>query len=258
MAVLGAAAGFRDVREWYTRIAILSDQVCLIEDVEAHHPLGTGFLVGPAIVLTAAHVVDQRRAHLASLMARFDFITSTETGELNPGNRIALAPVPVLASSPPNDLDLALFKLAEPIGNRSAHEDDFLRGWVDLASANLDPVPGTAIAIFQHPEGGPLKVAMSTNSVVRYEESLKRILYRTDTAPGSSGGPCFDIDWRFVAMHTGHAFRFGNFNMGVPVTLMIDWLRSKGHGQIVDQKASSPNEKRHSCKRRADRGKLRT
>src|SRR5262245_46975967 len=168
MAVLGATAGFRDVREWYTRIAILSDQVCLIEDVQDHSPRGTAFLVGPDIVLTAAHVVDPQ---VPSLMARFDFITSTETGELNPGNRYALASVPILASSAPDDLDLALVKLAEPIGNRSAHDDQFLRGWVDLASANLDPVPGTAIAIFQHSEGGPLKVAMSTNSVIRYEES---------------------------------------------------------------------------------------
>ena len=56
MAVLGAAAGFRDVREWYTRIAILSDQVCLIEDIE-RRPVGTAFLVGRDIVLTAAHVI---------------------------------------------------------------------------------------------------------------------------------------------------------------------------------------------------------
>jgi V8-like Glu-specific endopeptidase len=236
MAVLGAAAGFRDVREWYTRIAILSDQVCLIEDVQAGRPRGTAFLVGRDLVLTAAHVVDARYAPFTSLMARFDFIMSTESGELSPGNRYALASAPMLASSPPDDLDLALIKLADPIGERSAHEDQFLRGWVDLASANLEPVPGTAIAIFQHPEGGPLKVAMSTNSVVRYEESLKRLLYRTDTAPGSSGGPCFDIDWRFVAMHTAHAFQLGNFNMGVPVKMIIDWLRSNGHGQIVDQK----------------------
>jgi V8-like Glu-specific endopeptidase len=235
-AVLGATAGFRDVREWYTRIAILSDQVCLIEDVQASVPLGTGFLVGPDLVLTAAHVVAPRGAPLPSLMARFDFIASTETGELNPGNNYALAPEPILASSSPDDLDLALVKLAEPIGEKSAHDDQFLRGWVALANANLDPVPGTAIAIFQHPEGAPLKVAMSTNSVVRYEESLKRILYRTDTAPGSSGGPCFDIDWRFVAMHTGRASRFGNFNVGVPATLIFDWLRSNGHGEIIDQK----------------------
>jgi len=236
MAVLGSAAGFRDVREWYTRIAILSDQVCLIEDVQFGRPLGTAFLVGPDLILTAAHVVDGHNAPLPSLMARFDFIASTETGEVSPGRKYALAPAPMLVNSPPGDLDLALVRLAEPIGERSVHDDQFLRGWVDLASSNVDPIPGTAIAIFQHPEGGPLKVAMSTNSVVKYEESLKRILYRTDTGPGSSGGPCFDIDWRFVAMHTGHAFKFGNFNMGVPVKLIVDWLRSNGHGGIFDQK----------------------
>ena len=116
MAVLGAAAGFRDVREWYTRIAILSDQVCLIEDIEARRPVGTAFPVGRDIVLTAAHNVIDVRVALPSLVARFDFITSTETGELNPGNRYALASAPVLASSSPDDLDLALVKLAEPIG----------------------------------------------------------------------------------------------------------------------------------------------
>jgi hypothetical protein len=77
---------------------------------------------------------------------------------------------------------------------------------------------------------------MSTNSVVRYEERLKRILYRTDTSPGASGGPCFDIDWRFAAMHTGFAYQLGNYNMGVPANLIVDWLRSRGHGGIIDRK----------------------
>ena len=235
MAVLGAAAGFRDVREWYTRVAILSRQVCLIEDVEIGQPVGTAFLVGPDTILTAWHVVDPRRVTLPSLRARFDFIASAETGELNEGKKFELAPEPIVASSPTEDLDLALVRLAQPIGERSAYNDGYLRGWVSLTGANL-PVPGTAIAIFQHPEGGPLKLAMSTNSVVRYEERLKRILYRTDTSPGASGGPCFDIDWRFAAMHTGFAYQLGNFNMGVPANLIVDWLRSHGHGEIIDRK----------------------
>ena len=230
MAVLGGAAGFRDVREWYTRIAILSDQVCLIED-DKGRPLGTAFLVAPDVILTCAHVV--RSGPLPSLKARFDFIASTETGKLSQGNKFSLAPEPMLASSPVDDLDVALLRLAEPIGDRSANDDKSSRGWVNLGSANTELTPGTAIAIFQHPEGGPLKVAMSTNSLVRYEERLKRILYRTDTSPGSSGGPCFDIDWRFVGMHVGHAFQIGNFNMGVPANLIVDWLRANGHGDIV-------------------------
>jgi V8-like Glu-specific endopeptidase len=233
MAVLGGAAGFRDVREWYTRIAILADQVCLIEDANGR-PRGTAFLVAPDVILTAAHVVDEKFGPLSSVNARFDFIASTETGNLSQGNKVSLAPAPMLASSPVPELDLALVRLAEPIGERSANDDKSSRGWVGLGSANTELTPGTAIAIFQHPEGGPLKVAMSTNSLVKYEERLRRILYRTDTSPGSSGGPCFDIDWRFVGMHTGHAFQIGNFNMGVPSNLIIEWLQSKGYGNIVD------------------------
>ncbi len=234
MAVLGAAAGFRDVREWYTRVAILSRQVCLIEDEAG--PLGTAFLVGPDAVLTATHVIDPRRLTFSSLRARFDFIADPDTGKLDKGKGFDLAPKPIVASSPTDDLDLALVRLADPIGERSVFNDGYLRGWVALAGANLDPVPGTAIAIFQHPEGGPLKVAMSTNSVVRYEEHLRRILYRTDTSPGASGAPCFDIDWRLIAMHTGFAYELGNFNMGVPVNLIVDWLRSNGHAEIIDRK----------------------
>ena len=56
MAVLGQHRMFRDVREWYTRLATLEQQVCLIEDTE-NKPLGTGFLVGHDLVLTAAHVL---------------------------------------------------------------------------------------------------------------------------------------------------------------------------------------------------------
>lgn len=232
MAVLGAAAGFRDVREWYTRIAILSDQVCLIEHDDGR-PRGTAFLVGSDLLLTAAHVVVDKPD---KLVARFDFIVSTETGMVSQGNRYALAPSPIVSLNDQGDLDVALLRLSEPAGEKSPPGEKYVRGWVDLSGNIAIPSPGTAIAIFQHPEGGPLKVALSTNAVVRYDEQIKRILYRTDTSPGASGGPCFDIDWRFVAMHIGHAFHLGNYNMGVPAALIVDWLRREGNGAFLSKK----------------------
>ena len=56
---------------------------------------------------------------------------------------------------------------------------------------------------------GAARSERATNSVVRIDEKRRRLLYRTDTVPGASGAPCFDIDWRFVAMHLAHSYEQG-------------------------------------------------
>jgi len=46
MAVIGSYSTFRDVRAWYSRLAVLERQICRIELLDVQ-PLGTGFLVAP-------------------------------------------------------------------------------------------------------------------------------------------------------------------------------------------------------------------
>src|SRR6516162_5810975 len=202
MAVLGFGGSFRDVREWYTRIAVLERRVCLMQ-ARSGQPMSTAFLVAPDVIMTTSHTMGLAPPSpdwAADYTARFGFAISPFTGTVIEGTQHEIARNDWLVSySPVRDLDVALIRLAEKVGETET--DGTQRGWVDLCEANHQPLPGTAVAIMQHPEGGPLKIAMSTDAVIRLDPNLQRLFYRTDTLPGASGAPCFDIDWRFLAMH---------------------------------------------------------
>jgi len=171
----------------------------------------------------------------ADYTARFGFAISPFTGTVIEGTQHEIARNDWLVSySPVRDLDVALIRLAEKVGETET--DGTQRGWVDLCEANHQPLPGTAVAIMQHPEGGPLKIAMSTDAVIRLDPNLQRLFYRTDTLPGASGAPCFDIDWRFLAMHRGHSFEHGNYNEGIPIAAIADWLQKIGLWDLVSIK----------------------
>ncbi len=47
--------------------------------------------------------------------------------------------------------------------------------------------------------------------------------------PGASGGPCFDIDWRLLALHQGSALEHENLNYGLGFGAIRDWLIKVGH-----------------------------
>jgi Putative DNA-binding domain/Trypsin-like peptidase domain len=95
---------------------------------------------------------------------------------------------------------------------------------VDLNDAVTEPTNGSSLAIMQHPEGGPLKLSLNTESILGFDSHTGRLMYRTDTQPGSSGAPCFDFDWQFVALHEGRDVRGGNHNFGIPFRMIRRWL----------------------------------
>ncbi|MBK8565874.1 MAG: trypsin-like serine protease [Saprospiraceae bacterium] len=75
------------------KIAKLEQQVCRIEfDTARGRKTGTGFLVGPNLVLTNYHVVEELAidsSHVDNVKLRFDFKTTDEQGTsrtINKGN----------------------------------------------------------------------------------------------------------------------------------------------------------------------------
>ena len=224
---------FRDVRAWYSRLAVLDRQICRIESLDGR-PLGTGFLVAGDLVLTAQHVITQgRQEPQRDFLVRFDYLASPLTGEVAEGRVVSVAEGPwLLGHSPPfgepptESVDTALFRLAEPMG---AHPGDGagVRGWVDLNDGVSEPPIGSSLAIMQHPEGGPLKLSLNTEAVLGFDGLTGRLMHRTDTQPGSSGAPCFDFDWQFVALHEGRDVRGGNHNFGIPFRMIRRWLEQR-------------------------------
>ena len=112
----------------------------------------------------------------------------------------------------------------EPVGGVQADMNAPKRGWIAVPSEAHDFLSRPAMTIAQHPEGAPLKLALDTNAVigVNAKTNPTRVRYRTNTEPGSSGSPCFDINWGLVALHHSgdpkHAPTYKpQYNAGIPV-----------------------------------------
>ncbi len=226
---------------WREREASVSGQVCRI-DVGAM-PKGTGFLVGPDLVLTNYHVLTSVIAGPdapGGVQCVFDF-KKLRDGTVNQGRAVKLAGDWLVDKSPPskaesedrpddvlptpNELDFALIRLAEPFGSAPVTiAAAGPRGWVKLPSIQ-PPLPnGTPIIIVQHPNSEPISLALDTNAVQGLNDNGTRVRYATNTDSGSSGSPCFDFDWSLVALHHMGDPNWRNpaYNEGVPIGLIAD------------------------------------
>ena len=61
---------------------------------------------------------------------------------------------------------------------------------------------------------------MDLNAIQQTNANGTRIRYATNTLPGSSGSPCFTLDWIPVALHHYGDPSFGGakYNQGVPLS----------------------------------------
>jgi hypothetical protein len=97
-------------------------------------------------------------------------------------------------------LDCAVLRLARPIGAEAFESGGGrMRGWVKLPAAATAVGSGDAIAILQHPAGGPQ--GMDKGSFFDIDGSHTRLWYTTEAAAGSSGSPCFDAEATIVGFH---------------------------------------------------------
>lgn len=185
---------------------VAAQAVCRIE-IPRGKPVGTGFLVGPDLLLTNQHVVHSDD-EAASACARFDYWADWQ-GVASQGRTFACEPK-LLASSPPEQLDYSLLRLTDtPLREFMAGDE-----WKDLPALELlrrrrhrgflllSPRKVTGderVNIIQHPLGTPLKAVLTQNRVAAVTGS--RLQYVADTDEGSSGSPVFDQSWSVVALH---------------------------------------------------------
>jgi V8-like Glu-specific endopeptidase len=195
--------------------------VCRIE-VGTTGKRGTGFLVGAKnFVLTNYHVVegggsDQTSDNAKSAVLRFGRITLDDGREAE-GRTFKTDPKdPVPCSSPTEDLDFALVRVEEGI---------FEAETLSTAPCSLEaPAEKAGLHLLQHPRGDAMKIAFSNNGVTGTFDG-RLLQYVTKSAVGSSGAPCFDDDWRVVALH--HAQRskmFGIVREGILLQPIYDQI----------------------------------
>jgi len=162
---------------------------------------GTGFLVGPRLLMTNAHVLGNA-GEASQAEAEFGYEHDID-GVLNVPVQFNLRPHEIFFSDP--ELDVT-FVAISPLSDGGVPIERF--GWLPLL-----PLPGKVIdkewvTIIQHPGGGPKQISIRSSRIVSLPKKAIPnvnldffIHYLTDTEPGSSGSPVVNDQWQVIALH---------------------------------------------------------
>lgn len=208
---------------YFMRGLVAAKSVCrIILRNEARRQIGlaSGFLISPRLVLTNHHVFSEADAASRAL-AQFEYALDINGVEKR-GPSFRFRPDLFFHADP--GLDLALVAVsgpAEDANDADARLEDYgaLRLNPELGKINV----GEYITIAQHPSGLPKQIAMRENQLLSIEANF--LVYKSDTAQGSSGSPLFNDTWQVVGLHSA----------GVPrKNAKGDWLTKDGSVATAD------------------------
>jgi S1-C subfamily serine protease len=242
-----ARSPFVNLQEFIARLSAVGSRMCRIE-VDGGTTMGTGWLVGPDLVLTNYHVIEEVHQTVVkpdAVACRFDFaadtVDTTNTGKPGDGG----APIGTLASDwllahspysevditgggdPKDDeLDYAVLRLSKPLGEE-AMATGRPRHWLELTSNPPAVGKGDILLVSQHARGRPLELTFG--QVLGFNGNATRIRHDANAEQGSSGSPCFTIALNPVGLHhasgPGKKFRY---NQCIPIRRVIDHLMEQG------------------------------
>ena len=220
--------------------------------------MGTGFLVGPDVVLTAYHTLvehidngAQRDPSPGRLCAIFDYyegdplqsIDALPAGTMSvafadrwllesrqdmPKDGLFLEPDADQKVLLPERLDFALVRLAKPIGKQTRRlAGGVRRSWLKLSNAVQALAQDDRIIIPQHPNGYPQRIDFGrfSQADTALDSSSTRLRYSTETDKGTSGAPCFDQNFKVVGMHNA-AFEPDGINVSKNQAVRIERILS--------------------------------
>lgn len=229
------------------KLGQIEGRICRIEYVnsDGKQIYGTGFLIGPDLLLTNYHVMEEvinNHVSSESVKCRFDYKELAD-GTILSGNIVKLSEQNWLVDysnyseldltdtlnplPEENELDYALLSLQDGIGDKpignNPEPNAAKRGWIDLSDIDYPFETDSGIIIVQHPEGEPLKLTIDTQSLILVNDNKTRVRYRTNTEKGSSGSPCFNMNLDIVALHHSgdpnfEQFHHPTYNQGIPIS----------------------------------------
>jgi hypothetical protein len=246
---------YLDVELFRSRLGEVEAQVCRIEIPTPRGTIyGTGFLLGPDVIMTNHHVMDSvisGKVAPTTVICRFDYkrlstatISEGSTFGLaadwlvdqSPPSAVDLKPEPKPGTPNPDELDYALVRLADAAGDKpvgpTPDPNAPKRGWIKAAAgATLEPK--APLLIMQHPDSAPLKLALDMTGVIGANANRTRVTYTVNTEGGSSGAPCFTPDWQLAALHHSGDPNFDPdhkpaYNEGIPLDAILGLLTTRG------------------------------
>ena len=82
--------------------------------------------------------------------------------------------------------------------------------------------PKDEINVLQHPQGNVMQVSLSASGLVQQDVNRGRVWYVNRTQGGSSGSPCFNGDWKMIALHHASMSRgFGSIREGILLSSIL-------------------------------------
>jgi V8-like Glu-specific endopeptidase len=146
---------------------------------------GTGFVTTGNKLITNNHVLPSAEVARSSIL-QFNY------QQMADGSNAALDEMRLLPDS--------FFRTSDHDDwTAVAIEGDAPSRWGSLKLTQMPVQVGDHVNIIQHPGGGPKQISLFANVVMFVGGG--RIQYLTDTLPGSSGSPVFDVEWNVIALH---------------------------------------------------------
>jgi hypothetical protein len=209
------------------------------------HVTGTGWIIGPNMLLTNHHVIAARFP--GELDASATDMLNQARGTIawfgyNSWNAVHVdyRCKDILQSS--EKLDYALLLMED----NSISGDVPFSNWGRLSIVSVQPLfeKGSRLNIIQHPRGEEKRFAIRSNFYVgkiSISEQPARIQYLTDTEPGASGSPIFNDNWQVIGMHhaairvpetqyKGEVIKYNN--QGVEITAILSDLEENIRSRI--------------------------
>lgn len=267
--LVAASRGIADFGSYAVKIQELLRCVCA---VEVGGEAGTGFLIGPETVLTNHHVVRKvidGHFNPANVVLRFDYRRLRDGKTVDTGVEIRLADearwlidaephsradtVAYDEANPPaeHELDYAVLRTADKVGlQEPSGPAQVERGWIGPLPHEYDFPVDSLLMIVQHPCNDPIAFDAPADAVMRVNPNATRVHYRTNTMPGSSGGPVLNPDLELVALH--HAGEPGSpdhwkpcheqttragYNEGIPIAAIQRRLAHKDLSWVFGSEA---------------------
>jgi hypothetical protein len=194
------------------------------------NPVGTGFLIGPDLVMSNHHVFEDAggklRLQLEPFSVRFDYRASDPQNVFSPGKIVAIdTAAGYLDKSPKAELDYVIIRLRERSGE-DPMPGDKARGWLELQDEILkehDPA-----FVLQHPLGRTLELAVG--SIIGWEKERIDEIYEhcANTDNGSSGSPCFSWNWDLRALHHRVDPKTGRVNRAIATAAILARMGAMG------------------------------